>query len=164
MKTIVLSLLFLLCISGIKAQSKTNDIPVEKLPAEVKTVLEEYLTILSTSTTIEDCAKAFVQIAGGALVNEDDKTITLRQDVDRFSLKKDYGNVKFYQLPLNITRVKVNYSNGNGFGASAIKGKVYKIWIAKKEGQPGLPAPVSILVPEGHPTIKLPKVVSIGSL
>jgi hypothetical protein len=63
-----------------------------------------------------------------------------------------------------ITRVNASASNGQGFGASAIKGKVYKIWIAKKEGAAGMPAPISIMVPEGHATIKTPKVVVIGSL
>jgi hypothetical protein len=49
-----------------------------------------------------------------------------------------------------------------GFGESAIAGDWYKIYIAKKNGSQ--PAPIQIVVPENHPTIKTPKVMSIGSL
>jgi hypothetical protein len=82
----------------------------------------------------------------------------------QFSLKKDHSNFKFYAVPLQITRVNKGFSNSDGFGASALKGAVYKIWIAKKAGVSGMPAPISILVPENHATINSPKVVNIGSL
>jgi hypothetical protein len=78
-------------------------------------------------------------------------------------LKKDHDNIKFYKQPVEITRVNKTASNGQGFGASTIKGQVYKIWIAKCASGAGLPAPVSIMIPEGHATIKTPKVVNIGS-
>ncbi len=144
------------------AQSKANDIPVESLPSEVKTVLVDYLQLLRGAADVEAAGKAFVAIAGGGIVNEDGAS--LRKDVTRFSLKKDFDGVKFYADPVVITRVNATSSNGLGFGPSAIKGKVYKIWIAKKEGAAGMPAPISIMVPEGHATIKTPKVVVIGSL
>ncbi len=143
-------------------QSKANDIGVAQLPTEVKKVLDEYVDMLINSSSLEDCAAKFSSIAGGGLVNEDG--LTLRNRVQPYSLKKDYENIKFYAQPLNITRVNATYSNGQGFGESAIKGMVYKIWIAKKNGQVGIPAPISIMVPDGHPTITTPKVVNIGSL
>jgi hypothetical protein len=144
------------------AQSKKDDIPAADLPAPVKAVLEQYLKILRSTPDAEAAGKQFVEIAGGGVVNPDGKT--LRQDVTRFSLKKDHDNVKFYADPVQITRVNKGASGGQGMGASAIKGPVYKIWIAKKPGGAGLPAPISIMVPEGHATIKDPKVVNIGSL
>ena len=143
------------------AQSRKNDIPVSKLPPEVLRVLETYVKILQ-SETLEKCAERFVEVAGGSLVREDAKS--LHPDVMPFSLKKDFSNLKFYALPLVITRVNKGFSNGDGWGASAIRGVVYKIWIAKKKGGAGMPAPISIMVPEGHPTIKTPKVIGIGSL
>ncbi|MCU0444591.1 MAG: hypothetical protein MUE85_06695 [Microscillaceae bacterium] len=143
------------------AQSKAGDIEINKLPLEVKAILEEYLNILSNSGSLEDCAEKFVKIAGGSLVNEDGQS--LRNNVQAFSLKKDYGNIKFYAIPLRITRVNVAKSNGTGYGASAVKGKVYKIWIDKKSKDLGLPAPVSIIVPENHEFINAPKVINIGS-
>lgn len=145
-------------------QSKFNDIPVSQLPAEVKNILEEYVKILSSSKDLEECAKRFTNIAGGGLVNEDPNNVTLRDDVKPYSLKKDYNNVKFYAQPVKITRVNVSKTSGAGFGASAVSGTIYKIWIAKADGQAGLPAPISIILPEKHPVIKTPKVIGIGSL
>jgi hypothetical protein len=72
--------------------------------------------------------------------------------------------VRHYADPIRITRVNLGYSNGSGYGPSAIKGKVYKIWIDKKDPSLGMPAPITIMVPEGHPTIQNPKVTGIGSL
>jgi hypothetical protein len=162
MKKLILAFAFLLmAFSAANAQNKKDDIPVEQLPAEVKTVLLEYVTILTTSKTLDECAKNFIKVAGGGLVNEDGNS--LRGNVQGFSLKKDFENIKFYANPVKITRVNVSQSSGAGFGPSAIKGKIYKIWIAKADGGGGLPAPVSIMIPDGHATIKTPKVMNIGS-
>lgn len=144
----------------LKAQSKLNDIPVKDLPASVKTLLDKYVETLNIAD-LDQCATKFIEIAGGGLVNEDGTS--LRTTIKPYSLKKDHADIKFYQQPVKITRVNKSVSNGDGFGASAIKGTVYKIWIAKKEGVAGMPAPVSIMVPEGHATITTPKVVGIGS-
>lgn len=162
MKKIFFALLMIGVVHNFaSAQSRANDIPTDKLPKEVKAVLEQYLTILRTSADIDQCAGKFIDLAGGGLVNEDAKT--LRKDVARFSLNKDFSNVKFYANPLKISRVNLSYSNGDGLGWSAIKGKKYKIWIEKADKSNGMPAPVTILVPEGHESIKAPKVVNIGS-
>jgi hypothetical protein len=162
MRKIILAFVFLLtAFSVANAQNKKDDIPVEQLPAEVKTVLLEYVAILTSSKTLDECAQNFIKVAGAGLVNEDGNS--LRGNVQGFSLKKDYENIKFYANPVKITRVNVSRSSGAGFGPSALKGKVYKIWIAKADGGGGLPAPVSIIVPEGHATIKTPKVMNIGS-
>lgn len=155
----------LLLISSVfnqtRAQSSRNDIPTSKLPAEVKAVLEQYVSILRSSADIDQCAEKFLEVAGGGLVNEN--ASALRQDVSRFSLNKDFSNIKFYANPIKITRVNVSTSNGDGYGWSAIKGKKYKIWIEKATKGNGLPAPITILVPEGHESITVPKVVNIGS-
>ncbi|MBU1107745.1 MAG: hypothetical protein KKB51_13820 [Candidatus Riflebacteria bacterium] len=143
------------------AQGKQDDISVNQLPAEVLQVLNDYATILS-SETLEKCAETFFAIAGGGLVNPAGTALDI--DLPRFSLKKDFENFKFYAMPLEITRVNKRRSNGDGYGESAIAGWVYKIWIAKKKGTAGMPAPISIMVPENHPTIKTPKVIGIGSL
>lgn len=148
-------------VSVSSGQSKANDITVDKLPAEVKAVLDRYVEILG-SADLNTCAGKFTEIAGGGLVNEN-FPITLRSTVQNYSLKKDFDDIKFYENPVVITRVNVSSTNGNGFGATAIKGKIYKIWIGKKSGVAGMPAPVQILVPDGHDKIKTPKVTNIGS-
>lgn len=152
---------FLLVCSLLTAQSKKNDIPVGQVPPAVMEVLQRYAAILKAET-LEKCGEAFIEVAGGGLVSEDGKK--LGGDLLDFSLKKDWSNFKFYADPLEVTRVNKSLSNGDGYGASAIKGTVYKIWIAKKKGGAGLPAPISIMVPEGHAWIKTPKVIGIGSL
>jgi hypothetical protein len=162
MNKILLTLLLSAIFNFATAQSRSNDIPTSKLPAEVKAVLEQYVTILRTSADIDQCAEKFLEVAGGGLVNEN--ASGLRQDVPQFSLKKDFNNVKFYADPIKITRVNLSSSNGDGYGWSAIKGKKYKIWIDKANKGNGMPAPITILVPEGHESIRLPKVVNIGSL
>ena len=163
MRNFILPFFFTLCfVITASAQSRANDIPTSKLPEEVKAVLEQYVTILRTSADIDQCAEKFLEVAGGGLVNEN--ASGLRQDVPQFSLKKDFNNVKFYADPIKITRVNVSTSNGDGYGWSAIKGKKYKIWIEKANKANGMPAPITILVPDGHESIRLPKVVNIGSL
>lgn len=155
---VILSLFLNVSANG---QTKKNDIPVKDLPAEVLATLNGYAEALSAET-LEKCAEAFIKVAGGSLVNDSGEN--LRPTIMQFSLKKDFSNFKFYAMPLEITRVNKKQTNGDGYGASAIKGTAYKIWLKKKAGVNGMPAPVSIVVPEGHPTIKTPKVVGIGSL
>ncbi|MEZ4221740.1 MAG: hypothetical protein R3B13_12485 [Polyangiaceae bacterium] len=145
----------------VSAQPARYDINKSELPKPVKEVLAKYIKMLRASKDLDDCAKRFTTIAGGKLVNEDGKT--LRGTVQPFSLKKDFSNIKFYANPIEITRVAKLPPVTSGFGPSAIRGPQYKIWIAKKEGAAGMPAPMTILVPEGHDSIKDPKVVSIGS-
>jgi hypothetical protein len=155
----VLAIFFI--YGSVYAQSKQNDIPVSQLPQAVFKVLNQYFEILG-SDSLENCAKSFVSIAGGSLLgNSVDK---LRTDVSQFSLKKDFNNSRFYAYPLKLTRVNKRFSNGDGYGETRIKGWVYKIWIDKKDGVNGMPAPISIIVPEDHPFFKLPRVIGIGSL
>lgn len=140
--------------------SQAQDIPVETLPPEVKSILEQYVDILRNSGSLENAAVKFKEIAGGSLVNEDG---SLRSTVAQFGLKKDFNNVKHYANPIKITRVNVTYSNKDGYGKTAIKGKVYQIWIAKDDPAKGMPAPIRVLAPEGHESIKTPKVTNVGS-
>lgn len=143
------------------AQSARDNIDPADTPKAVLKVLDQYISTLRTSESLDECAESFVKIAGGSLVSEDGKT--LRSTVKPFSLKKDHGNIKFYADPTEITRVAKLRPSTSGFGPSAIRGPQYKIWIGKKDGAAGMPAPVTILVPEGHKTIKQPKVIRIGS-
>lgn len=140
--------------------SQAKDIPVETLPADVKSILEKYVNILRNSGSLEAAAVQFKEIAGGSLVNEDG---SLRSTVAQFGLKKDFNNIKHYANPIQVTRVNVTYSNKDGYGKTAIKGKVYQIWIAKDDPAKGMPAPIRVLVPEGHDSITTPKVTNIGS-
>ena len=147
----------LLGVFSSNAQQK--DIPIKELPNEVNEVLLEYINILTTSKTLDQCANRFLKIAGGGLVNP--SGTALRSSVKLYSLKKDYTNIRFYKIPVKIERVAKTHTMQAGYGQSALAGDWYKIYIAKKNG--GRAAPVHIVFPENHATIKAPKVIQSGS-
>ena len=96
----------ILLLSLLLSQSKANDIAVDKLPAEVKSVLEAYVKLLRDAADVDAAAKGFTEIAGGSLVDDSGKA--LRANVAQFSLKKDHGNIKFYADPVATTRVNAS--------------------------------------------------------
>ncbi len=153
-------LFFVLIASVLSMNAQQKDIPVKDLPKEVKVVLDKYVEILSTSKDLDECAERFLDIAGGGLVNP--AGTALRSSVKPYSLKKDFEDIKYYKVPVVIVRVAKTRTGQAGYGESAIAGDWYKIYIAKKDGSQ--PAPIHIVVPENHPTIKEPKVTGIGSL
>ena len=157
----LLAVILIFNFSSIFSQSTKYDIPIEDLPQNVKKVLKQYVEILR-SPNLDVVAKKFVAIAGGSLINTNGTDLS--RGKKEFSLKKDFNDLKHYAYPIRITRVSKTQSNGQGYGATAIKGTVYKVWIDKKSSDLGVPAPISIMVPEGHAKIKTPKVVNIGSL
>ncbi len=158
MKKLSLIISAVLAFSFANAQQK--DIPVSELPKEVKEIVDEYVNILSTSKDLDECAERFIKIAGGGLVNQ--TGTSLRSSVKPYSLKKDFTNIKSVKIPVVITRVAKTKTGQAGYGASAIAGDWYKVYIEKIDGG-GRPAPVHVVVPKNHPTIKSPKVIQIGS-
>ena len=144
-------------------QAQATDISADQIPKEVKDVLNQYINILTNSTNLDVCATEILKVAAGSLLSQDCKSIAT--DVKPYSLKKDFENAKFYKKPVVITRVQLINDDSDGYGPTMITGKVYKIWIAKKEGVNGMPAPVKIIVPKNHPSFKTPRVIpNIGSL
>ncbi len=139
--------------------AQRKEIPKEEVPADVIEVLNAYMKILTTSPTLEACGVAVEKIAAGHMLSMNGG---ISDDVMQFSLKKDYQNAKFYRFPVVITRVQRIENDYDGFGPTLFRGTRYRIWIAKKEGVPGLPAPIPIIKPaSGGP----PKIVTtIGSL
>ena len=158
MKKLSLIIIAIFTFGFVNAQQR--DIPVSELPKEVKAVVEEYVEILSTSKTLDEAAERFMKIAGGGLVNP--AGTKLRGSVKPYSLKKDFTNIKSVKIPIVISRVAVRKTGQAGFGASALAGDWYKIYIEKVSGG-GMPAPVHVVYPKEHPTIKTPKVTQGGS-
>ncbi len=156
-KTFVTLVAFLMLFTG-SIFAQTKDIPETELPADVKQVLSEYIQILQTATDLDDAASKVKKLFGGHLLNSSGN---VDSDVYNYSLKKDFTNAKFYQYPVKITRVSRSLNDYDGFQSTLFEGTRYKIWIAKKEGVAGMPAPTPIIKPaQGDP-----KVVSvIGSL
>jgi hypothetical protein len=157
---LVFAAVLMLSANSLLAQTTENDMPVNQLPDTVKAILDQYIRVLN-SPTLNECAEQFLKIAGGDLVNDD--ASALASSVKDMSLKKDYNDIKHYQQPVVITRISKTYSNGLGYGVAATKGYVYKIWIQKIDATLGMPAPVSILLPDEGQYVKSPKVIGIGS-
>ena len=158
MKKLSLIIIAIFTFGFVNAQQR--DIPVSELPKEVKQVVDEYVKILSTSKTLDEAAERFFPIAGGGLVNP--AGTKLRGSVKPYSLKKDFQNIKSVKIPIVIARVAVRHTGQAGFGKSALAGDWYKIYLEKVPGG-GRPAPVHVVYPKGHPTIKTPKVTQGGS-
>lgn len=135
-----------------------QDIPKNQVPRDVIAILNQYLKILTTSPSLEVCGQRVAKIAAGHMLSQSGG---ISDDVIQFSLKKDYQNAKFYKVPAVITRVVKIEDDYDGYGPTLFQGTRYKIWIAKKDGVAGLPAPIPIIKPKtGAPKI----VTTIGSL
>lgn len=145
---------------GLLAWGQTVELKEKDLPKEVHQLLDRYLSTLAESTDLDDCATRIAPLLGGSLLSAEG---VVSNTVKPYSLKKDFNNVKFYQLPAKITRVQLRKNARDGYDALKLEGVVYKIWVAKKEGVNGMPAPVPILVPTNDP--QHPRVVAtIGNL
>lgn len=145
----VLMLIFIGASSG-TFQDQT-DPKAEKL-------LNDFMTALLISES-NASAKECLKHVHKSLKN--DAQTDLTSDLRRFSFKKAHDNARFYQVPVKITRVRPKNITAIGFGKTAEKGKVVDYFIAKKEGENGMPAPVSIFFPEGSGE---PKISYMGSL
>lgn len=85
----------------------------------------------------------------------------LTTDVRQFSFKKAFGAAQLYVVPVKITRVRPSNVTAIGFGPTAERGRSIDYFVAKRDGQPGMPAPVTVFFPDsGGP----PKVTYLGSL
>jgi hypothetical protein len=157
-RVIQVAVLALSLLLAVAASAGRREISAQEVPNDVIQVLNRYLTILSTSPTLEDCARNVAAISAGHMLSRNGG---ISDDVFQFSLKKDYQNAKFYKVPAVITRVQVTDDDSDGYGPTLFQGTRYKIWIAKKDGVAGMPAPIPIIKPaSGAPKI----VTTIGSL
>jgi hypothetical protein len=110
--------------------------------------IDQFLKICVETPTLEEAAKKVVaaNLVHVSMLDKNDKT-KLNADKMRFSFKKAYENAKFYET--KITRIQKTSVTAIGFKETAQKGTLFKYWVAKKEGQAGLPAPVQVFFPEG---------------
>ena len=156
--TAMAAVIIVIMVSSIDLNAGRSEMKPAELPADVLEVLNCYCMILSTSPDINICAEKLAAIAGGHLLDSSGK---ISRDVMEFSLKKDFQNIRFYKVPPVVTRIQCITDDYDGYGETLIQGTRYKIWIAKKDGIPGMPAPIPII----KPATGSPRVVSnIGSL
>jgi hypothetical protein len=159
LRTVTLGIMIISFSTALTAQRQ--DIAVKEVPKHVVAVLNEYLKILNSNPDLDKCAEKIVPIFAGHLLAQSGDRVS--DDVIQFSLKKDHQNVKFYKIPAVITRVQLQKNGYDGYGPTLVEGDIYKIWIAKKNGVAGMPAPIPVIVPKDSPGT--PKIIStIGSL
>lgn len=124
--------------------------------------ITDLLNATMTALLIEDeaeSAKAILLYVHKSLKKAGGAELTT--DVRQFSFKKAHDNAKFYAFPVQVTRARENAVTGIGFGDTAEMGRTEDHFLAKKEGQAGLPAPMTVFIPaSGGP----PKVSYLGSL
>ena len=137
-----------------------QDIPVNKFDQRGIEAINKFMAALSDNASNEqDAAKAAMPFIHRS---EYDKSGTnLMRDRLDFSFKKAWQNVNFYRAPVSITRIQKQNLTAIGFGATAQAGTSYKVWIAKKEGVNGMPAPLSVFFPADG---SAPTLHSYGSL
>lgn len=152
---IIFFFIFFIFLSSFNLQS--SDIAITELPKEIAELVNQYLFILQNSSTLEEAAIKLQNILGGGLLNSQGKIST---DTLSFSLKKDYQNAKFYQYPIKITRVVKILNDYDGYQQTYIEGTGYKVWVAKKDGVAGMPAPVHVIKPKDGSSAKI---IGIGS-
>lgn len=154
---IIVASLFIFIIIFSSSALQSSDIAISELPQEISNIVGQYLFILQNSATLEEAASKLQNILGGGLLNTQGK---ISQDTLSFSLKKDFQNAKLYQYPIKITRVVKILNDYDGYQQTYIEGTGYKVWISKKDGVAGMPAPVRVLKPKDGSGAKI---IGIGS-
>ncbi len=100
--------------------------------------LNRFMTLLQTHS-MQEAQKSIVPLVHPTLL---DKSGALDGDTRQFSFKKAYFNAKKYANPVRITRIQKLNTTFVGTPKRPYYGVEYKVWIAKKEGQNGMPAPI----------------------
>lgn len=154
---IIVAILFIFIIIFSSSTLQSSDIPISELPQEISNIVSQYLFVLQNSTTLEEAASKLQNILGGGLLNYQGQ---ISQDTLSFSLKKDFQNAKLYQYPIKITRVMKILNDYDGYQQTYIEGTGYKVWVAKKDGVAGMPAPIHVIKPNNGSAAKI---IGIGS-
>lgn len=134
------------CLFAVNAFAQDADKPPDERGL---TRLKRFMEILTTSADIDTAAKTVVAeklVHAGRIDKNNPRT--LNNDALRFSFKKAFENAKMYDPAPLVTRYVLTGTSAVGFGPTAMKGKLYKYFVAKKEGVNGMPAPIQIFYPE----------------
>lgn len=111
---------------------------------------------LKICTANPDMLQAGLQVVAAGLVHnsklDPNNPSQLNRDSLNFSFKKAFANAKFYDP--RIVRVAEMGVTAIGHGETASRGKLYKYFVAKKNGVGGMPAPIHIFFPaDGQPPV-----------
>jgi hypothetical protein len=144
----------------VQLSTKAQDIPLSKFDTRGFVVIDSFMTALVNHADNEKAA-ARAALPFIHRSEYDNAGTGLKQDRLDYSFKKAWQNAKFYKLSVEVTRIQKQNLTGIGFGNTAGTGTAYKIWIAKKDGVSGLPAPLNVFFPSDGSD---PKLYYYGSL
>jgi len=157
-KTIITAIA--LTIGAASNTIKAQDVPLDQFDKRGIEVLNKFMDALNANAADENAA-AVAAIPYIHKSEYDNTGTALKKDRMDFSFKKAWQNAKFYEAPIKVTRVQKQNLTGIGFQATAQLGVAYKVWVGKKAGVAGLPAPLNIFFPADGTD---PKVYYYGSL
>ncbi|MBS1150250.1 MAG: hypothetical protein H6Q89_1948 [Myxococcaceae bacterium] len=141
-RVVVLALCFVALTWSTRAEAQ--DAPPDERGLEK---IKQFMEITLANADINEAGKKLVA-AKVVHVSKFDKNdpSKLNPDSLRFAYKKAHGNVKLYDV--KVVRTVLTGTSAVGFGATGQKGKLFKYFIAKKEGVNGMPAPIQVFYPE----------------
>ncbi len=155
MRKITILLIAVLALSfSVNAQKNQRK---QAVPAEVKQILQQYVTILTSSDKPFDHAIKFINISGGDLLKKD--KYSLKSQANDF-LAIDFEHINEYLNPVKIVKVSVSDKPS----VNGIQGTEYKITIGRKDGKITNVGHILIVVPKdkrGNTTA--PKIVFNGT-
>ncbi|MBK8217394.1 MAG: hypothetical protein IPK71_27015 [Myxococcales bacterium] len=121
-------------------------------------LLDAFLSALQGQRDEEAAARAVLPFVHKSMLGPSGG---LSDDVRRFSFKKAFGAAPLYAVPVVVTRVRPSSTTAIGFGPTGERGRSVDYFVAKRPGQVGMPAPVTVFFPEsGAP----PSIAYVGSL
>lgn len=138
--------LVLCCFLAGSALAQNADAPPDERGAAK---LKRFIEILTSTEDMDAAGKTVVaeKLVHASKLDKNEPR-QLNNDSMRFAFKKAFSNAKMYDPGPRIIRTQLTATSAVGFGPTAQKGKLYKYFIAKKDGVGGMPAPIQIFYPE----------------
>lgn len=136
----------MLCLA-VPAFAQSGDQPPDERGAAK---LKRFIEIVTTTADLEEAGKLVIaeKLVHASKLDKNDPR-KMNNDSMRFAFKRAHENAKMYDPGPRIIRYQLTATSAVGFGPTAQKGKLYKYFIAKKDGISGMPAPIQIFYPEG---------------
>lgn len=131
---------------------------VLSIEPQVEQLLNELLRGLQLNNT-EEAEKIVAACVHGGLLNTGENRLS--RDVLDYSFKKARESASLYQYPVQVVRVREKNITSVGNEQNAESGRVVEYYLAKKNREHGLPAPVQVFFPSHGGK---PKILYIGGL
>ena len=155
-----ITLIFTLILGLLSCSLSAQDIPLDQFDKRGVEVVNNFMNAIMNNQA-DEMAAAKAALPYIHKSEYDAAGTNLKSDRLSYSFKKAWQNAKFYNVPVTVTRVQKQSISAIGFGSTAQTGTVYKVWVGKKEGVAGLPAPFHVFFPSDG---SAPTISNYGSL